>query len=131
MEIIKEILILPVLLLGIFYSIKIMIIVMIIHSIITYLIISNYSGNFLEFRIVNQIKDILPTFIIAFLNEILIVVISNFLTLSPSISLIIIFSNGISLILSLTFIIIICWLIKLDSYLEIKQIIISRINVKI
>jgi len=122
MGIIKKILIIPVILLGIFNSIEMMIIGMIIHSLITYLIISNYSGNFLDYRIVDQIKDILPAFIIAGLNGILILVISNFLTLPHSISLFIL------LIISFTFIIAACELIKLDSYIEIKEIIISRIN---
>lgn len=120
-EILKRILIIPVILLGIFFSIELMIIGMIIHSLITYLIISNYSGNILDYRIVEQFKDISTALIIAVINGALVFIISEVFPLKPPLIL------SIQLFISLIFIIVSCELIKLDSYLEIKEIIFLKL----
>lgn len=121
-EILKKILIIPVLLLGILYSVELMIIGMIIHSVIFYIIIANYSGKFLDYKIMEQIKDLIPTFILAIANGLLLFIIDGLLTLNPALKL------SIQVISSFIFIIIVCELSKLDSYLEIKKIIGSKIS---
>lgn len=120
-EIIKKILIVPVIFLGIFYSIELMIIGMIINSLITYVIISNYSGKFLDYSIKEQIIDTLPQLIIAAINGLLLFVIGQVLELKPLPTL------SILLLFSTIFIIVVCEFIKLDSYLEIKEIIFSKV----
>lgn len=120
-EITKKILIVPVIFLGISYSLELMIIGMIIHSLITYIIVANYTGNFLDYKIFEQVKDILPSFIIAFINGLLLFFINYFLSLIP------IFTLLIQLVISSIFIITICELAKLAPYLEIKEIIFSKV----
>lgn len=121
MEVLKKILILPVILIGIIYSIELMIFAMIVHSIITYLVVSKYSGKFLGYSIVEQVRDILPAVIIAVINGVLLYVINYFLTVAP------IFTLLSQLFIGSIFIIIVCELVKLDPYLEIKEIVISKI----
>lgn len=120
-EIIKKILIVPVIFLGIFYNLELMIIGMIIHSLITYVVITNYSSKFLDYKIIEQIMDIMPQLIIATINGLFLSVISQVFEFKPIITLI------IQITFSTIFVILMCEFIKLDSYIEIKEIIFSKV----
>lgn len=95
------------------------------HSVIFYIIIANYSGNFLDYKITEQIKDLIPAFILAIANGTLLFIIYKALTLNSALTL------SIQLLSSITFIILSCELIKFDAYLEIKNIIGSKIFRKV
>jgi O-antigen/teichoic acid export membrane protein len=63
LEIIKKIIEVPLIILGIFTSIKIMIIGMIFSSILAYYLNSYYSGKLIGYSFKQQVKDIFPSFI--------------------------------------------------------------------
>ncbi len=121
MEMLMKILIIPVVLIGILFSIELMLIGMILHSLITTLIIINYSGNILDYHTREQFNDILPALIIAIIEGALMLIINQAFLLKP------LFILSIQVFVSITFIITVCEIVKLDSYLEIKEIIISKL----
>lgn len=65
LEIIKKLIAIPVIIIGIFWGIKIMIVGMIVNSIIAYSINSYYSGRLIGYSTGEQIRDILPSFVLA------------------------------------------------------------------
>jgi teichuronic acid exporter len=66
-EIIKKLMVIPVISIGIFLGIRVMLIGMIIISFIAYYINSYYSGRLISYSIKEQIADILPTFLLSFI----------------------------------------------------------------
>lgn len=79
LDIIKKIIVIPVILVGIFYGIKIMIFGMILHALVAYLIDSYYSGKFINYPTQQQIRDILPSFTIALVTGIFVYLIGAYL----------------------------------------------------
>jgi len=67
LEIIKKTLAVPVILIGVFMGIKLMIISMIIHSSIAYFLNSYYSGQNIGYSSLQQLKDIGPSLLLALL----------------------------------------------------------------
>lgn len=65
LEVIKKILIIPTIIIGIHYGIKIMLFTMIINSIIAFFLNSKESGKLIGYSSWEQLKDILPSFIIS------------------------------------------------------------------
>jgi hypothetical protein len=64
---------------GIYYGITQMIVGMIIVSFLSYIINSYYSGRLIQYNTLAQIKDILPSFILASANGVLIYLIGYFM----------------------------------------------------
>ncbi len=65
LEIIKKMLAIPIIIIGIFGGIKIMIIGMMVNSIISYYLNSYWSGRFINYPMKEQVADILPGFLLA------------------------------------------------------------------
>lgn len=65
LEIIKKVMAIPVIIIGIFLGIQYMIIGMIINSVLAYFLNSYYSGRYLDYSSWEQIRDILPSFLLA------------------------------------------------------------------
>lgn len=65
LEIIKKILAIPVIIVGIIWGIKAMILGLFINSIIGYYLNSYWSGRLIGYSVLAQIKDILPSFLLA------------------------------------------------------------------
>jgi teichuronic acid exporter len=65
LEIIKKCLAIPVIIIGIFFGIKIMIIGMILNSFIAYYINSYWSGRLIKYGLKDQVRDIAPSFLMA------------------------------------------------------------------
>jgi len=65
LEIIKKILAVPVVIIGVMFGIKAMIMGMMVLTQIAYFLNSYWSGRFIEYSMKNQVKDILPSFILA------------------------------------------------------------------
>lgn len=122
LEIIKKIMAVPVIIIGIFWGIKIMIAGMILNSLIAYYLNSYWSGKFINYPISEQMTDILPSFILACSMGIIVFFIGIVLPFGYFYKFIFqLFAGGI-----LTFLL--CEIFKPDSYLAIKVIVISKIN---
>ncbi len=120
LEIIKKILAVPVILTGIFFSVELMIVSMIIHSIAAFFLNSYYSGTMIQYPIKEQVYDIAPSFIIALICGTVLYLINILIHVVPIEMLIIQIVLGVIIIVSF------CEFFKLDSYLDIKQIVISK-----
>ena len=69
LEIIKKALAIPIIVIGVIWGIKIMILGMIVNTLIAYYLNSYWSGRFIGYSFLEQIKDILPSFLLAVSHE--------------------------------------------------------------
>jgi O-antigen/teichoic acid export membrane protein len=115
-EIIKKILAVPIILLGIFYGIKVMIYGMILHSLISLFLNGFWSGRLVGYSISNQFKDILPSFVLASLMSSIVFMQSLIFTYSPPLLLIIQIVSGV------IFTMVICECSHFREYVNIKEI---------
>ncbi len=120
LEIIKKIIAIPVVIVGIFYGINTMIIGMIIHSIISYILDSYYSGKLIGYSIFQQIRDIFPSFLVSGCISSFVFLLGLFLKTSILMILII---QGLSYIFIF---IIVLELFKMNDYLFLKQIVTEK-----
>jgi teichuronic acid exporter len=88
LEIIKKILAIPTILLGVFFGIKIMILGMMVNTLIAYYLNSFWSGKFIGYSTIQQIKDILPSFCLAGFMGFVVFVTGNILNTSDLLKLI-------------------------------------------
>lgn len=122
LEVIKKILIIPVVFIGIFWGIKIMIIGIIITSIISFFLNSYYSGKQIGYSSMDQLKDVLPSFVLAASTALIVYITGQFLKTPVVLTLLIQIFVGAILVLF------IAELFKLKSYIFLKEIIKERIN---
>ena len=120
LEIIKKILALPVIIIGILYGIKIMILGMLANTIIAYYLNSYWSGKFIGYSSFEQIKDIFPSFVLAFSVSLIMYIIGNVIDLS-NISVLL-----IQIITGTVLTIILAEIFKLNGYLNLKDIVINK-----
>ena len=117
LEVYKKILAVPIIIIGIFYGVKIMILGMIVNSFFAYYLNSYWSGKFLNYSTKEQILDILPAFAIALINALAIYLIGILLPMNFTLVFISqILFGGI-------FIIFLCEIFKLNEYKEIKDLV--------
>ena len=121
LEIIKKIIAVGPLLMGVFMDIYWMLWGSVITGFISYYLNAFYSGRFLNYSIWEQIKDILPSFIVAILMALVVFALS-YINLPPYVLLVIQLLTGVVLV------VILCEFTKLDAYIEIKNILLSFIN---
>jgi O-antigen/teichoic acid export membrane protein len=117
LEIIKKIIAIPTIILGILFGIKVMIFGMFITSVFAYYLNSYYSGKLIGYSIFEQIKDILPSFILAATMGTLVYAEVLFLPFSL-LSLLI-----IQLLTGALFIIGMCEILHFRDYIYIKEIV--------
>lgn len=120
LEVIKKILVVPVIVIGIIWGIIPMILGMIIHSFVCYFLNSRYAGLLINYSVTEQIKDITPGFILAGIVAILIFIPSLFINTLPIIML-----SG-QLLLAAILVFTISEMTKLEPYLEIKEIVLEK-----
>ena len=84
---INRALIIPIVVIGIFFGIKIMLMAMFLHSCICYLINSYYSGKMIDYPLVEQLVDILPSFFVAVAMATGVFIMGLFASFSPLIEL--------------------------------------------
>jgi O-antigen/teichoic acid export membrane protein len=121
LEIIKKIVgILPIFL-GIFLGIKVMLWGSVFTSFVAYFLNSKYSGNLISYPVKEQIKDILPSFIIALSMAILVFLGGMIIGGPVVIKLVLLIALGILLIFG------ICEISHFEDYLYIKQLVKERI----
>lgn len=121
LEIIKKCIAVGPILLGIFIDIYLMVGCSIITSCISYYLNAYYSGPYLNYSIKEQVKDIMPSFVIALIMAIPVGAM-QFINLNPFILL------PLQIIIAATIVISICEIKKLPEYLEIKGIAMPIIN---
>lgn len=124
LEVIKKALAVPVIIIGINYGIKMMIIAMIVNSFIAYYLNSYWSGRFIGYSMLDQIKDILPSFILASVVSIAVFFTGYFIVASPLITL------SIQIIVGALLTIGFAELVQLDSYSYIKRTVLDQISGK-
>jgi O-antigen/teichoic acid export membrane protein len=88
LEIIKKLLAVPVIIIGVYWGIKIMILGMLLNSIIAYYLNSYWSGSFIGYSFWNQVRDILPSFFLALIIS-MVVFVESLIIHIPSLSLLI------------------------------------------
>lgn len=121
LEIIKKIIAIGPLLVGVFFNIYWMLWGSVFIGFISYYLNAFYSGKFLNYNIAEQIADVFPSFAIASIMAVVVYSLS-FLNLPNIILLLIQIPIGFILVIFC------CELIKLDAYLEIKNIMLSFLN---
>jgi len=120
--IIRKFFTIPGILIAIFVNIKAMIGWMIINSFISYFLNSYYSGKMIGYPSKKQLKDILPSFAIAFAMMIFVFSLGIVLPFSEPINLVLqILSGGIFLIL-------VCELINFQDYIFLKKVAIEKVK---
>lgn len=121
LEIIKKIIGIVPLLLGIFLNIYWMLIGSVFTSLVSYYLNAFYSGPFLNYSIPEQLKDIAPSFFVAIFMALVVFAIS-YVNLPTYFLLLIQIFVGVLIVVSIS------ELIKLDAYIEIKNILLSFIT---
>lgn len=121
LEILKKILAVPIIFLAIFMGIKAMIIGMFVLSLIAFYLNSYWSGKLIGYSSIQQVKDILPSFFLAFIVNVTVFSI-GFLGITSSLLLLLIqiITGGFLTIL-------ICEGIKFRDYLYIKNIVLDKL----
>jgi len=121
LELIKKALVIPTIIIGVMFGIKIMIIGMIINSIIAYFLNSYWSGKLVHYPSQEQIADLAAPFMGALIVGLIVF----------SIKILLPFKPYIVLCVQMPLVALIFWVIvramKLDSYIEIKNIIKERL----
>lgn len=122
LEIIKKVLSIPVIIIGIIYGIRIMILGMIINSIIGYYLNSFWSGKHIGYSFSQQLKDIIPSLLVATFMAIVILIIGNLISAEYHwiLFLQIIIGAILTLLLAETF--------KLESYKDLKEIVFQQLG---
>lgn len=118
LEVIKKILAVPTIIIGILWGIKIMILGMLVNSIIAYFLNSYWSGKMIDYSMKEQVIDILPSFCIAIVMGILVALVGFFLSAQQPLLVL-----SIQIMLGGIVVIFIAHIIKLDAYLEIREVV--------
>ncbi len=121
LEIIKKIIAIPTIIIGIIWGIRIMILGMWINSLIAYYLNSYYSGRLINYPMKEQVEDILPGFLFALFMGGLVFFSGWILPVNYLPKLVIQLFFGVIIVLSLG------ELLKFGPYIEIKEIITSKV----
>lgn len=117
LEILSKLLIIPVVIIGIFTNIYVMIIGIIIQSVLQFLIISFSTSKMINYRVVEQLLDVGSGFVIAFLSALFLKLLQQYIFLEPLTELLTLTSIGGFLIILFSEI------LRNNSYIELKSIV--------
>jgi O-antigen/teichoic acid export membrane protein len=123
LEIIKIALAVPIIMIGIFWGIKIMIAGMMVNAIIAYSLNSFWSGKMINYPFKHQVKDILPAFFMALGMAIIVFSLGIVIKLNPLPILI------IQIITGAAFILIISEITNFKDYIYIKLLVLEKIPI--
>jgi len=115
LEIVKKILVVPVIIVGVAIGIKAMIIGMIVNSIVAYYLNAFYSGRLIGYSLKQQFKDIFPSFALSITVGTIVFICGTILNLSPILKLI------VQIILGIGLTVLFSEIIKLSEFMEIKK----------
>jgi len=121
LEIIKKILVVPALAAGIYWGIKVLIIFMCFNSIVSYYINSYWSGSMIDYRLKEQIVDILPSFALAVVIGIAVWSVSLVAHFVPPVVLLIQTAVGLSILIAVG------ESLKMETYFQLREIVASTI----
>jgi len=110
-----------VIIVGVIFGIKIMLAGMILNSFICYYLNSYWSGRFINYSSIDQLKDIIPSFLLAAGMAIVVFTIGYFLKTPYMVTLFLQIIIGAIIVFS------ICELMKLNDYLYMKQIVLESV----
>lgn len=116
LEVIKKLLAIPTIIVGIYFSVKAMILGMMVNTLIAYYLNSYWSGKFIGYSIAEQLKDILPAFLLASASGAIVYLTGTLLNASYLATL------AIQITVGAFFTIGMAELLRLESYLYIKDI---------
>ncbi|MBN1183502.1 MAG: lipopolysaccharide biosynthesis protein [Bacteroidales bacterium] len=122
LEIIKKALAIPVIIIGVFTNVKIMIIGMAFIAFFSCLISSHFSGKLIKYSILEQFKDISSSFFITLTIAIITYFIGFYVKAPLGIVLI------LQLLIALSLFVSICELIRIKDYIYIKEIVWNKIK---
>lgn len=122
LEIIKKVLAAPIIIIGIFWGIKIMIAWMMVNTLIAYYLNSYWSGKMIDYSFKHQIKDIMPAFCIALCMAIIVYGLGLAIPLDPLPLLIIQITSGAA------FVLIVSEISRFKDYLFLKSLIFEKIS---
>jgi teichuronic acid exporter len=122
LEIIKKVLAVPVIIIGILFGVKAMILGMIVNTQVAYVLNSYWSGHFIDYPMRDQVKDILPSFALSVTMGIAVLVVGKLLP----------FSYPVILVVQVFFGAIVAFVIaeisRLEAYLFMKETLYSKIK---
>ncbi len=120
LEIIKKILAIPIIIIGVFFGIKIMIASMMVNTLIAYYLNSYWSGRFIGYSFKQQVVDILPSFGLAMVMGVCIFMLGLILQLTPF------FLLMVQILAGSAFIFLFCEITKFKDYLFIKELVVEK-----
>lgn len=121
LEVVKKLLAVPVIITGIFLGIRALLVGMVLHSLVSYFLNSYYSGRLISYPAAEQIRDIMPSFLVALFVSACVFLLRFIPGLPPYVILAaqLILLSGLTLMLGKLF--------RLDGYVEIKNIITEKV----
>lgn len=122
LEVIKKLLAIPIILIGIYWGVKAMIIGMIINSQIAYLLNSYWSGKFVGYSTKEQALDIFPSFSFAISMGLAVYLLGSFLPLAEVWILV------IQIVFGAIFVFVFGELFKFKEYMYIKSLVLEQLN---
>lgn len=122
LELIKKVLAVPTIVIGVIFGIKVMIMGMIVNTLIAYYLNSYWSGKFIDYSVLHQIKDILPAFGLAALVSSVVYIVGQAIDFPDLIKLIL--QVGVGGVLT----IVISEIMRFDNYLFMKGLLFERMS---
>ena len=121
-EIVRRVFAIPVIIIGIIYGIKALIIGMVVSSCFDYLVAAYWTSKLIDYSLKEQLLDIVPSLLMGILLGGFVLLIGKAVLLPPLILLLIQAFSGLS------FILLVSHLFQLQPYIEMKAIIFSKFN---
>jgi len=120
LEVLKKVLAVPVIVIGVLFGIKVMIVGMFVNTLIGYYLNAYWSGEFIGYSMAQQIKDILPSFALAASMALAVYLFGHLLGASNMFKLILQVGFGAMLT------IVVAELLRVDNYLYMKRIVFQK-----
>jgi teichuronic acid exporter len=124
LEIIKKIIAIPTIVIGVFFGIKMMIVGMMVNTLIAYYLNSYWSGVKIGYSFKQQVKDVLPSFILALTMGIAVYFLGELLPFSYIVKLI------IQILFGTIFVFVFCEITKFKDYIFVKELVLEKIQSK-
>jgi teichuronic acid exporter len=122
LEVIKKIIGIPIIVIGIFFGIKMMIAGMMVNTLIAYYLNSYWSGAKIGYSFKKQVKDILPSFILALIMSIFVYFLGELLPFSYPVKLL------IQVLFGGLFVFVFCEITKFRDYIFAKELVLEKIH---
>nr|WP_320022412.1 MOP flippase family protein [uncultured Draconibacterium sp.] len=122
LEIIKKILAIPIIVIGIYWGIKMMIGGMMVNTLIAYYLNSYWSGKMIGYSFRQQVIDIFPSLLLALIMAATVFILGNFLELAPQTKLI------IQVLCGILFIFAVGEISRFNDYIYLKSLVFEKIS---